>query len=273
MTNLNEARVLIIEDEPNICKSMNRALDDSGLEKERIFPNIGEIDDFYKKFYENINHRDKFFNFIATYICENEINFLIIDLHLREEDSKSEYVDTMGFKLIEDLVSNSVNNKLNIKEKYLYFAIPKLIISNHPKLDELKKEHSYFVTGVFSKQKNIKTTKFKEFFEQNNIINNIAFNINYFKNIQALNQNNKLYKLMKSVDNKLDHVIIKLDNIVETIVSELDIEKCDISETELSDIVKIKFPFLFGEIDINALWKAVNEKYMKWYVSNQLKDK
>lgn len=139
MAKLNEARILIIENEPIICKAMNRALNDSGLDKTRIFPNIKDIEKFYEDFYKNINHRDNFLSLIANYICEYKINYLIIDLHLREADDKEDYKDTMGFKLIEDLVSNTIPTQVKNEDNYLYFAVPKLIISNHPRLDELEK--------------------------------------------------------------------------------------------------------------------------------------
>lgn len=273
MANLNEVRVFIIENESEICKAMNFALNNCGLEKTRIFPNIESIDDFYIKFDNNITNRDNFLSFIANYICEHKINYLIIDLHLKGNDSKSDYTDTMGFKLIEDLVSNTISTQIKNDEDYLYFAVPKLIISNHPNLSILKKEHGYFVTDIFSKNTNIDAGNFKEFLDKNNILENIKFNIEYFNNIQSFSKNKKLYELIKNMDDKLEKITLKIDDIVEKIIGELNIIENNILQKDIKEtIINFKLPFLLGEVNLNTLYEKLDEKFMQLGVTIQNKN-
>ena len=273
MANLNEARVFIIENESEICKAMSFALVDSGLEQSRIFPNLESIDDFYIEFYENITNRDRFLSFIANYICGHKINYLIIDLHLKENDSKSDYSDTMGFKLIEDLVSNTIPTQIKNDDNYLYFAVPKLIISSHPNLSVLKQEHGYFVTDIFSKHTNIDAKNFKEFLDKNNIIANIKFNIEYFNSIQSFSKNKKLYELIKNMDDKIDKITLKMDDIVEKVIDELNIVENSILQKDIEEtIVNFKLPFLLGEVNLNALYKKIDEKFMQLGVTIQNRD-
>lgn len=188
----NLANILIIEDEKDICETMVLALS-TYYRKERIFPNIANLEEFYSRLKENLKDSNQFYEFITKYIYENQINYIIIDLHLKESDDKSNYKDTMGFKLIEDLVVDK-QPQWDKEGIYLqeYFALPKLIISNHKNLISLKEEYSYFVTDIFEKINNISRDNFIQFIKDKNLESNINFSVRYFKNIQNLNKGDKV---------------------------------------------------------------------------------
>lgn len=267
MTNLNKARVLIIDDERAISESIYLALVESGIDKDRVFPNINNMKEFYTDFYESINSRDSFFNFIINYICINKINYLIIDLHLSERlDNTENYEETMGFKLIQDLISNNQHTRFSNKDNYPYFAIPKLIISNHCNLNKLKEKHGYFVTDVFSKITNVDQEGFMQFFKEKNILENINFSIDYFESIQSLleNDNKVIYDLLISMNQKMDQIILKVDDVVENIIKELELDNNTLSQKEIEEkIINFKLPFLLGEVNLDALYYKLDQKFME----------
>lgn len=71
------------------------------------------------------------------------------------------------------------------------------------------------------------------------------------------------------MDSKLDFIILKIDDISDKIIDELDIINKTVSQKEVEDIINFKLPFFLGEVNLNTLYKKIDEKLMHLGVTIQ----
>jgi CheY-like chemotaxis protein len=238
--NMQKINILIIEDDQNDFIKLKKALTSLDIDDNNIYPtnhselNYVDINELYKE--------------SEKIISKNDIDVIFFDIALEFGQNAS---NGNGSKLI----------KLFLNDEELNF-IPKIILSGATNMDQLDHLVEQEAKIVLTKQDNL-----KKLLVDNNLNQTIPIFAKLYREIKQRIKYKKTVIEIKNNINKLENLII--DNAVNDI-KELNLE--NVSKDNVEDIIKLKIPFLFGEIDLNTLYKKVDDKLMTLGVQYQNKN-
>lgn len=130
-TNLNQIKILIIEDNPSQTSIMRLGLEKCGFLEDNIVPSYENDESFSTKVSQLscAKNYDKLVDFILEDVEQNKIDLLILDLQLCTKGDGEQAGSTSGEKLIE---------KFMLNDKQILKTLP-IMISSQYSVDEISK--------------------------------------------------------------------------------------------------------------------------------------